>query len=475
MVAGAATNPKSVSDVSGLIAAAADKTVDEIDLAAGTYVLPGPLVIGHSVAIVGAPGTIITNGATWTMPSPAIVPAAVAKYLVSIGNDGSAGASATTTGDLTVDFSGISFVVAATTATGSGAAGLPSYGLGAVNYYSVDSSYGSGKVSGTITDCSMSGGFVGLNINGQKNLKASTDGGSCVVTVDSLMVSGTTTALGKAPWGGVGVSDNATLVLTGEGLLNDTSSPIPVPIYGDTANAWVKMPEGTLVSLGEDSLWRVYTYDFDLRGGSWGGTDSAVSGVLMADGTVQLCEYSDREVTTPDVADLVPPAPDASAPAGYVFSGWYTDEDLTEELDISVYPTENVTIYAAWTPAEEASTDITVTTDVEGKEAQHTLPEGSKVSDLGTAEKNGYDFKGWALTADGQPLGLNVILEDGQIYYAIFAAQSVKPVPLPDRAKVTPDTFDSTTLPIATILGLLMAGTAAVALRRRSALMLGSE
>jgi len=109
---------------------------------------------------------------------------------------------------------------------------------------------------------------------------------------------------------------------------------------------------------------------------------------------------------------ITAPTP-APTKAGFIFAGWYA-EGATTPFDFANTPiTGDLTLYARWTPSG-GGTD---------QSPDETKP----------------------------------------------------PVTPINPAKGLPGTFDSTTLPIATILGLLMAGTAAVALRRRSALMLGSE
>ena len=43
-------------------------------------------------------------------------------------------------------------------------------------------------------------------------------------------------------------------------------------------------------------------------------------------------------------------APDAPTKDGYIFAGWYTDEALTEKYDFSKAVTDDMTLYAKWTP-----------------------------------------------------------------------------------------------------------------------------
>lgn len=55
-------------------------------------------------------------------------------------------------------------------------------------------------------------------------------------------------------------------------------------------------------------------------------------------------------------------APDAPEKEGYVFEGWYTDEDLTQEFEFGSPITSNIKLYAKWseTPAEDPNVGLIV-------------------------------------------------------------------------------------------------------------------
>jgi uncharacterized repeat protein (TIGR02543 family) len=80
---------------------------------------------------------------------------------------------------------------------------------------------------------------------------------------------------------------------------------------------------------------------------------------------------------------------------GYAFVDWYLDEALTTVSNITVYPAEDITLYAKWEPANSSIIfdtkggldldDLVALTD-----SDITIP---------TKTKEGYDFLGWYLEA----------------------------------------------------------------------------
>ena len=81
---------------------------------------------------------------------------------------------------------------------------------------------------------------------------------------------------------------------------------------------------------------------------------------------------------------------------GYTFGGWYTDSALTKEYDFKTVVTGNLTLYAKWNKAAEA-TKVTVTFNSNGgsEVTSQTVDEGAKVSKPGDPTKDGYTFGGW--------------------------------------------------------------------------------
>jgi len=121
---------------------------------------------------------------------------------------------------------------------------------------------------------------------------------------------------------------------------------------------------------------------------------------------------------------------------------------------------------------------ISVTKSVNGVLSDPiSLLASSTVADLGTVSVEGYSFKGWALdSAQGDVLVTSDELIDGQTYYAVLVKDEVPPV-VPPKPLVPPlpPMGDNNQLPFISVLGLLIAGTALVALRRRSALLLNRK
>lgn len=91
---------------------------------------------------------------------------------------------------------------------------------------------------------------------------------------------------------------------------------------------------------------------------------SVLSGTVTADNTLVLIRYFDRKtysisfetngggalphLDTLYGADIeVPPTPSRY---GYVFDGWYADENLTEEFIFDTMPLDGATVYAKWEP-----------------------------------------------------------------------------------------------------------------------------
>ena len=86
---------------------------------------------------------------------------------------------------------------------------------------------------------------------------------------------------------------------------------------------------------------------------------------------------------------------------GYIFTGWYSDKELTNEFDFeNTRITENTNIYAKWVKASEPEPgDITFTvtfnTDGASSIASQTVKEGEKAVKPADPLKSGYKFEGW--------------------------------------------------------------------------------
>ena len=86
---------------------------------------------------------------------------------------------------------------------------------------------------------------------------------------------------------------------------------------------------------------------------------------------------------------------------GYIFTGWYSDKELTNEFDFeNIFITKNTNIYAKWVKASEPEPgDITFTvtfnTDGTSSIASQTVKEGEKAVKPADPLKSGYKFEGW--------------------------------------------------------------------------------
>ena len=117
--------------------------------------------------------------------------------------------------------------------------------------------------------------------------------------------------------------------------------------------------------------WQILTYriDFNSNGGTW------VS-VVINDFFV------------------VPEEPDIPEKLGYVFEGWYLDENLTVLFDFSSIPDEDLTLYAKWEPIYYQINYI-----LNGGEnnpnnlATYTIESGT--INLEEPSRSGYSFLGW--------------------------------------------------------------------------------
>lgn len=111
--------------------------------------------------------------------------------------------------------------------------------------------------------------------------------------------------------------------------------------------------------------------------------------------TVTFDAMSDLGVENMQVKEgekiTAPPAPERN---GYVFGGWYLDENCTVLCDFTVFSvSENTTIYAKW-----IASSVTLTTNVyeAGRVAGQEITKDGKKYIRATASNNpGYTFKGW--------------------------------------------------------------------------------
>ena len=92
-----------------------------------------------------------------------------------------------------------------------------------------------------------------------------------------------------------------------------------------------------------------------------GGGGGSVSGLGGGGGTSAIGRYTvtfetngGSRIEKQSVAkNTLLSEPSAPTKEGYAFAGWYTDKELKEKYDFSQTVTKNLTLYAAWTEAEE--------------------------------------------------------------------------------------------------------------------------
>ncbi|MCQ2530063.1 MAG: InlB B-repeat-containing protein [Lachnospiraceae bacterium] len=149
-------------------------------------------------------------------------------------------------------------------------------------------------------------------------------------------------------------------------------------------------------------------------------------------------------------AQVVPNGETATEPEdpeeeGWIFDGWFADEELTEEFDFETPITENTTVYAKWLAQYTVKFEMnkhgeTIADQIvtEGKTAEK--PEDPKAS--------GWKFEGWFADAEfTKTFDFSTVIKENTTVYAKWTEVERKPV----------DTGDHSNMPLA-------AGTAAASL-----------
>lgn len=104
---------------------------------------------------------------------------------------------------------------------------------------------------------------------------------------------------------------------------------------------------------------------------------------------------------------------------GYTFTGWYSDEDCTQEYTFTTMPLNGITLYAGW----EANT-YTVTLNTQGGTSKDPLIvtyDSTYVGLTNASGKTGYEFVGWFTEAEGGiqiTKNSTVNITENQILYA---------------------------------------------------------
>lgn len=89
--------------------------------------------------------------------------------------------------------------------------------------------------------------------------------------------------------------------------------------------------------------------------------------------------------------------PSSPTKAENIFSGWFTDEGLTQAYDFSRGVTENFTLYAKWTALEKDQFVVSFDSQGGSYVAPAVIKEGETVSRPSTPTKDKYKFDGWTL------------------------------------------------------------------------------
>lgn len=82
---------------------------------------------------------------------------------------------------------------------------------------------------------------------------------------------------------------------------------------------------------------------------------------------------------------------------GYKFDGWFTEAAGGDKVTTATVFTQNATIYAHWTKADETKDKFTVTFDSQGGSEvdEQTVKSGEKAKKPDDPKRDGYEFGGW--------------------------------------------------------------------------------
>ena len=206
--------------------------------------------------------------------------------------------------------------------------------------------------------------------------------------------------------------------------------------YGTYAvGGTVKVESANYPMAGEDgNMWMPASWTLDMGGESktLTPTDGAVSFALTGPATVRAnyapCYTVDFDTGGADPIDSqqvldggLATKPDDPVREGYIFDGWYADEDLTEEFDFDAPISANATVYAKWTET------VTVTFHDAGgatiTPASVTIRKGASLGTLPVPESSDRSlvFTGWE-TADGEPVSGSTTFDKDTTIYTTWTA-----------------------------------------------------
>ena len=121
----------------------------------------------------------------------------------------------------------------------------------------------------------------------------------------------------------------------------------------------------------------------------------------------------DQSVTLPTTAER----------EGYAFAGW--QNDAGETVDTTFTPTENVTLIAQW---EVGKNTVTLVDGASQEQiGQVEVEFGAALPTLEEPQKEGYAFRYWSLSADGERLDLDTYTVGSDVtLYAVWLEESQK-------------------------------------------------
>ncbi|MGS0972465.1 MAG: InlB B-repeat-containing protein [Candidatus Izemoplasmataceae bacterium] len=84
---------------------------------------------------------------------------------------------------------------------------------------------------------------------------------------------------------------------------------------------------------------------------------------------------------------------------GYLFDGWYIDNDFTSSFDEGTTVSSNITLYAKWIIEEDPVFDVIFETNGGSVIARKTVEEGDSVVLPNNPTRDGYLFEGWYINS----------------------------------------------------------------------------
>ena len=183
-------------------------------------------------------------------------------------------------------------------------------------------------------------------------------------------------------------------------------------------------------------------YDVNVTGSFSRSSFTITYMVDYADGA-GFVQYGDVE--TKNYGDTLT-APTQPTKPGYAFSGWYTEETLTNAFEFTTMGDSDITLYAKFSITNNAvnfvaPVRITATENYGKLDYVNATTVKSTSADYGTVvstiapdsdpEIEYYTFKGWSTTPDGEVIDLaaTTVPEGGATYYAVYERVAVLLIP----------------------------------------------